>query len=576
MRLPSLDNRIAKTASISDCVYGLYFFTYRILVGDTIFTGKSSASSSWFWEVCRVRRTQPNLLGKTRLGRALGLTGVAAMLATGIGIAPGNAVSAKPKPPASAVSNARVMPLPAGSWAWSAGFGVSGPLWASGRHTGQDLSATFGTPIVAAAAGIVISTGDGGPYGNLTQIQHPGDVQTWYAHQSVISTEVGVQVKAGQVIGAVGSTGNSTGPHLHFEVRLGGAQVDPKPWLEGAPAVAVAGGVTFDPAVADQLRGELAEAEAAGGRAEQKVAEMNKRLVGVSTTSDAASAGAERARAILLSHVREVYKAGLDPQWLLQTEALESGDLKAFADRSIMLEYTNDARNQQVQAAIAALATAQELREEVASLKAEARQTLDDARVKMLDLQTRLDATQGVSLVGTQFDGVIPQGGSRAASEAVALALKQVGKKFTDKAKNGTGPRYSASGLTWRVWREAGSKWPKQKPNTQALNRRWIAPIEPGQEQPGDLIYFRMDNGTDLEGRIDHVGIIVNPLKGVFVHASSPKTGVELNNYRTSSYYEMPAMFGRVLGVPDAAAANKAKKAANNKKKQKIAAVTSE
>lgn len=513
-----------------------------------------------------MRHTQPSFLGKTRLGTVLGLTSVAAILASGIGLAPGNAVSAKPKPAASAVSNARVIPLPAGSWAWSAGFGVSGPLWASGQHTGQDFSAISGTPILAAAAGIVISTGVGGPYGNLTQIQHPGDVQTWYAHQSIISAEVGVQVKAGQVIGAVGSTGNSTGPHLHFEVRLGGAQVDPKLWLSGAAAVAVAGGVTFDPAVADQLRGELAEAEAAGGQAEQKIAEINKRLAGVSDKSQVANAEAERAKAVLLSYVREVYKVGLDPQWLLQTEALESGDLKAFADRSIMLDYTNDARNQQVLAAIAALATARELRDEVASLKEEARQTLDAARVNMLDLQTRLDATQGVSLVGTQFDGVIPQGGSRAASEAVAFALKQVGKKFTDEAKKGTGPRYSASGLTWRAWRDAGSKWPKQKPNTQALNRRWIAPIEPGQEQPGDLIYFRMDNGTDLEGRIDHVGIIVNPLKGVFVHASSPKTGVELNNYRTSSYYEMPAMFGRVLGVPDAAAAKNAKKAANKKK----------
>jgi cell wall-associated NlpC family hydrolase len=499
-----------------------------------------------------VRRTRAN-----RLGAAIGLTSVAAILATGIGVAPSYASPAKPKPAATAASAARVIPLPAGSWAWSADFGVAGPLWASGYHTGQDFSATSGTPILAAADGIVISTGDGGPYGNLTQIQHPDGVQTWYAHQSVISTQVGAAVRAGQVIGAVGSTGNSTGAHLHFEVRVGGAQVDPKSWLEGAPAVAVAGSVTFDPAVADQLRGELAEAEAARGRAEQKVGEINKRLAGVSVRSDAANGDSDRAKAILLSHVREVYKAGLDPQWLLQTEALESGDLQAFAERSIMLEYTNDARNQQVLVAIAALSKAQELRDEVSALKGEAQQTLDAANVKMLDLQSRLDASQGVSLVGTQFDGEIPPGGSPVAQRAVAFALTQVGTKFSENAKKGTGPRYSPSGFSWRVWSEAGSKWPTQTPNTQALNRRWVAPIEPGQEQPGDLIYFRMDNGTDLTGRIDHVGIVVNPEKGTFVHASSPKTGVELNNYKTSSYYQSPAMFGRVLDVDKAAKSGK-------------------
>ncbi len=506
----------------------------------------------------------------SRLGTMVGLTSVAAILATGIGIAPSVAVPAEKEKSVSTATAGRVIPLPAGSWAWSAGFGVAGPLWASGHHTGQDFSATAGTPILAAAAGVVISTGDGGPYGNLTQLQHADGVQTWYAHQSAISVQVGDQVRAGQVIGAVGSTGNSTGPHLHFEVRIGGAQVDPKAWLEGAPALAVSGGVSFDPEVADQLRGELAEAEAVRGQAERKVAEINKRLAGVSEKSNAADSDADRARAVLLSYVREVYKAGLDPQWLLQTEALESGDLKAFADRSIMLEYTNDARNQQVVVAIAALAKAQELRDEVAALKQEAQDTLDAASVKMLDLQSRLDATQGIALIGTQFDGVIPAGGSPMAQEAVKFALSQVGKKFTEKTKKSFGPRYSASGFAWRAWSEAGSKWPKQTPNTQALNRRWVAPIEAGQEQPGDLIYFRMDNGTDLEGRIDHVGVIVNPEKGVFVHASSPKTGVELNNYKTSSYYEAPAMFGRVLDVQDGSKkAEKAKQAKAKAKKAK-------
>ena len=134
-----------------------------------------------------------------------------------------------------------MIPLPAGKWAWSAGFGVAGPLWSSGHHTGQDFSATAGTPVLAAAAGIVIFTGNGGPYGNLTQIQHPDGVQTWYAHQTEFRTKVGDKVRPGQVIGSVGATGNTTGPHLHFEVRVGGAMADPRTWLGGAPAVAAAG-----------------------------------------------------------------------------------------------------------------------------------------------------------------------------------------------------------------------------------------------------------------------------------------------------------------------------------------------
>ncbi len=487
---------------------------------------------------------------RSQLVATIGLTSVAALLATGVGVGPAAAVvDAKPKPDNSAVAssgNARVIPLPAGSWGWSAGFGVAGPLWSSGHHTGQDFSVPSGTPVLSAAAGVVISTGDGGPYGNLVQIQHADGVQTWYAHLSAISTAVGTNVRPGQVIGAVGSTGNSTGPHLHFEVRIDGAQVDPKAWLEGAPAVGVAGGATFDPELADQLRGELAEAEVARGQAEREVKKINERLATVSKRSEEANEEAERARLILLSHVREVYKTGLDPQWLLQTEALESGDLDAFADRSVMLEYTSDARNQQVVIAVNALAVAQELRGEVASLKTQAQDTLDAANVKMLDLQARIDLTSGVATVGTQFDGVIPAGGSARAQAAVTFGLSQVGKKFTTK-KKAFGPQYSAAGLVWRSWEEAGSSWPKQNANTQALNQRWVAPIEAGQEQPGDLIFFRMDNGTDLPERIDHVGIVVNPEQGTFVHAASPKNGVEVNNYKTSSYYQAPAMFGRVL-----------------------------
>jgi murein DD-endopeptidase MepM/ murein hydrolase activator NlpD len=102
-------------------------------------------------------------------------------------------------------------------------------------HAGVDIGAPSGTAIVAAAAGRVTQAGWLGGYGYYTCVDH-GQVNgqrmsTCYGHQSKILVTVGQQVSAGQVIGQVGSTGASTGPHLHFEVRLGGRPVDPMPWL---------------------------------------------------------------------------------------------------------------------------------------------------------------------------------------------------------------------------------------------------------------------------------------------------------------------------------------------------------
>jgi murein DD-endopeptidase MepM/ murein hydrolase activator NlpD len=102
-------------------------------------------------------------------------------------------------------------------------------------HAGVDMVASFGSPIVAAASGRVIRAGWAGGYGNYTCIDHgqfDGQrLSTCYAHQSAILVKLGQQVNAGEVIGRIGSTGASTGPHLHFEVRLGGRPVDPAPWL---------------------------------------------------------------------------------------------------------------------------------------------------------------------------------------------------------------------------------------------------------------------------------------------------------------------------------------------------------
>lgn len=106
------------------------------------------------------------------------------------------------------------------------------PIFGTARvHDGVDFGAPSGTPIRAAAAGTVISAGVRGGYGNATIVDHGGGLATLYAHQSEMFVTAGTVVTAGQVIGAVGSTGFSTGPHLHFEVRVGGAPVDPLPLL---------------------------------------------------------------------------------------------------------------------------------------------------------------------------------------------------------------------------------------------------------------------------------------------------------------------------------------------------------
>ncbi|MCZ7526837.1 MAG: peptidoglycan DD-metalloendopeptidase family protein [Acidimicrobiia bacterium] len=115
----------------------------------------------------------------------------------------------------------------------SSGFGPRvHPIFGDTRiHTGIDFSAASGTPIRAAAAGTVVEAGYRGGYGNTVIIDHGGSLATLYAHQSRVAVSAGETVAAGDVIGYVGSTGYSTGAHLHFEVRVDGVPVDPMPYL---------------------------------------------------------------------------------------------------------------------------------------------------------------------------------------------------------------------------------------------------------------------------------------------------------------------------------------------------------
>ncbi len=103
-------------------------------------------------------------------------------------------------------------------------------------HEGLDFSAARGSPIYAAAGGIVVLAARTSDYGNIVKIDHGGGVETRYAHASKLLVHVGERVKKGQIIAEVGSTGRSTGPHLHFEVRSNGTPLDPRKFLQNRPS----------------------------------------------------------------------------------------------------------------------------------------------------------------------------------------------------------------------------------------------------------------------------------------------------------------------------------------------------
>jgi murein DD-endopeptidase MepM/ murein hydrolase activator NlpD len=117
--------------------------------------------------------------------------------------------------------------LPVAGYHLTSRFGECSSLW-SRCHTGLDFAAASGTPIHAMAGGTVTEVGYAGAYGNRTIVTLEDGTEVWYCHQTSTSVSTGQQVRSGDVIGSVGSTGNTTGPHLHLEVRPGaGDPVDP-------------------------------------------------------------------------------------------------------------------------------------------------------------------------------------------------------------------------------------------------------------------------------------------------------------------------------------------------------------
>jgi murein DD-endopeptidase MepM/ murein hydrolase activator NlpD len=144
--------------------------------------------------------------------------------------------------------------MPAAVMMMSSGFGYRSDPFSGGAamHNGLDFKGPLGTPILAAAEGKVTSVGAQGGYGNTVEITHANGLVTRYAHLSGFNVRNGQKVDRGVQIGRMGSTGRSTGSHLHFEVRLNGQAINPRKFLEANSDVleiqAIAGGRTDDPA----------------------------------------------------------------------------------------------------------------------------------------------------------------------------------------------------------------------------------------------------------------------------------------------------------------------------------------
>ncbi len=177
--------------------------------------------------------TRP-LLTRTRITAAVVTTGLAATTLLGAGVAmaadeaAGNAEQVSTQ--AAAASAEQAAQKKAAGWedpvehyTLSASFGLGGGMWAH-KHSGQDFAVPIGTPVEAVHAGTVVKAGpngagDGPAYGNAIVIKHANGKYSQYAHLSKVQVHVGQKVNTGQQIALSGNTGNSSGPHLHFEIR---------------------------------------------------------------------------------------------------------------------------------------------------------------------------------------------------------------------------------------------------------------------------------------------------------------------------------------------------------------------
>ncbi|MEV7420485.1 M23 family metallopeptidase [Streptomyces sp. NPDC089919] len=178
-------------------------------------------------------RTAPVSPSARRTRGVIAAVGAGALMALGAGHA-AFAAEAKPAAPAKAVA----WTDPVDHYTLSATFGKGGTLW-SHKHSGQDFAVPVGTPVKAVHGGTVVKAGpngagDGPAYGNAVVIKHGNGTYSQYAHLSKVQVKIGQKVATNQQIALSGNTGNSTGPHLHFEIRTTpnyGSAVNPVSFL---------------------------------------------------------------------------------------------------------------------------------------------------------------------------------------------------------------------------------------------------------------------------------------------------------------------------------------------------------
>ncbi|MGW6708497.1 transglycosylase family protein [Streptomyces sp. NPDC054956] len=211
--------------------------TYTVVSGDTLGTIGSRVGVDWqklYSDNRSVIGSNPDMIiPGQRLSYGSG-SGAASDSGRSTPAAPKSSNSSKSAGSSRSSSSAKGV-LPVSGASISARYHQSGG-WAAGHHTGIDFAVSTGTPVKAAAAGTVVSSGWQGAYGNAVVIKHDDGRYTLSAHLSSATASAGERVSAGERIGRSGNTGNSTGPHLHFEVRSSnsyGADINPVTWLNG-------------------------------------------------------------------------------------------------------------------------------------------------------------------------------------------------------------------------------------------------------------------------------------------------------------------------------------------------------
>ncbi|MFE9842637.1 M23 family metallopeptidase [Streptomyces goshikiensis] len=178
-----------------------------------------------------------------RTRTALVATGLGVTLALGAGTTAAFAAEAPAAATAKKAEKAKKSALwakPVARYTLSATFGKGGTMW-SHKHSGQDFAVPVGTPVHAASSGVIVKAGpngggDGPAYGNAIVIRHANNTYSQYAHLSKIKVNIGQKVAKNQLIALSGNTGNSSGPHLHFEIRTTanyGSAVNPVSFLRG-------------------------------------------------------------------------------------------------------------------------------------------------------------------------------------------------------------------------------------------------------------------------------------------------------------------------------------------------------